>query len=200
MISKGDFLKQNKKKIIIISILLAVAIAISHIVAFLWSPTKYVSETQLTTKIDIDSKRMETIVQIIKSESPAVETCEKLGEKGVYHSNGTPITAAEIEGGLSDWYTNTSGIISIYFYSTDDTIIKEVLDTHVQVSISYIEAGITYLENQIVVTSSASNPVKAKNNRYQIILGLPIVIGIFGFGCIKASDSIIKSRRRKISI
>ena len=200
MANKIEFFKQNKLKISIVSFLFTASIAISHVVAFACFPTKYVSELQLTTTRDIDSKRMETLVQIVKSNSPVQDTCSKLVEKGIHHSNGNPISASEIKNGLSDWYTNTSAIISIYFYTTDSSIAKEVLNTHIETSISYIEEAMTYLKDQIVISSYASNPEKAANNRYQIISGLPLLIGVLSFGFLKAGSSIIKRKRRKIAI
>lgn len=200
MSNKIDFFKHNKLKISIIGFLFVTSIAISHVIAFVCFPTKYVSELQLTTKRDIGDKQMQTLVEIVKSDSPVQDTCSKLAEKGIHHSNGTPISAGEIKNGLSDWYTNRSAIISIYFYTTDASIAKYVLDTHIETSISYIEEGMTYIKDQIVISSYASNPEKAANNRYQIIIGLPIIVGVLGFGFLKAGDVIEKRRRRKIAI
>ncbi len=176
---------QKKWGVLLASAIFSLYIVAGVLVGILCFPTFYISEAQITTTRDIDSKQMATITTIIKSNEPILETKNKLFSDNIFHYNGDPISEVEISDGLSDWYLNTNAIISIYFKSKDASIIKKVLDTHINTSMRYIENSMPNLKDQIVVVAYGDNPKKASNNRYQVIIGLPISASVLTFGIIE---------------
>lgn len=124
---------------------------------------QYYSEVVVSKSTIITNEQYQNIQTAASKSSTASKVYTSLKEKGLKHKDGSEISAAEIQSGVSfPKYTSNSISASFVFNSSDKTITKFVLDEIATTAVDELKTK-TYFSD-LTILKSASNPVVDKKN------------------------------------
>ncbi len=134
----------------------------------------YKSSAQLINGQVLTNSSVNTFKIAFKSNLIINRIEENLSNNGIYHKNGSKITADEITEGLEITSSNNSTYIYINFTGTDKSILKDTLNASLTEIINYF----TKEDNKaqfygLKIFNEPSEPVDISNNKQKIL--------IFGF-------------------
>ena len=181
---KTIYLTLVRRFVAIFAIFLPIALA-SYIITSKVMTKTFQSTTSLSRGGAISQPQYNIMTQTIKKNATTDKVAQALAIK---HANGSPITSGEIYSGIGfGAYVANAVTINVTFQSSDQTIVKSVLDQLATTSVEALkELGNDYVN--LTVSSPSAEPTKnSKENQYFLIglvagavlaLGMPFVYEI----------------------
>ncbi len=133
-------------------------------------------------KVSTTTTVLNTITEVAKSRSVADLAVTALDEDGIAHSDGTPITAADITAGVNATYTSTSLRVTVTYTNDEQLITVPVLNAVIDATISYGNTNYTAINNNLILESYAETSINSGTSTTLYLAIFVILGGVIGTG------------------
>jgi capsular polysaccharide biosynthesis protein len=192
-ISFSDLLLFIKRNWIILISSIALGITFSGIFVTYAVKDKFTSSGALGFSDIVHDSLYATIQETLVSETSVTKYSDDLAKNGIVHFNGAKIESAEIRSGITMSVDTSSLRLTVYFTSTDSSIVVNVANEIIDSTYSHFKDGGNYsgIEKYLVIDEKAA--VFTKNSNLRPFYALT---GVLAFALIGLASSYIYEKAK----